>query len=433
MRKRSVSLLAVLALTLTLAAQTLAAGTFTNFVRTRAYANRFTDVSSGAWYQADVRDAYEYGIVDGTSASAYEPDASLTLAAAIKLAACIHSLYTTGRADFTPGEPWYGVYADYAKQNGIIAGDYANYGAAARRSDFALIFANALPEEGLAARNRVDDGAIPDVPASFSYAPAVYKLYRAGILTGNDAAGAFTPDSNIKRSEVAAMVTRMANPEARKSVTLILENADGGDSALTAEQVAAKCSPAVFFLMVFDKDGVPTATGSGFFIADGVAVTNYHVIEGAYSARITTSDKKEYKVLGVFDYSRGDDLALLKIEGAGFPTLELGDSRSVAQGSVVYSIGSPNGRENSFRNGIVANPERELNGRSYIESTAPIAQGSSGGALVNAEGQVIGVTSRGDLNDTSFNLAVPIHLTETLARLTAAPLSDLFAGGIKMD
>jgi hypothetical protein len=204
-----------------------AADGFDNFVKTRAYSEQFSDVPSAAWFYADVKSAYEYGIISGKSAAAFEPGANLTLAEAIKLAACIRSIYAAGNADFAQGTPWYKVYVDYAKNYGIIA-DYPNYEITVTRGGFAEIFAWTLPKEALAPINTVDDGAIPDVRTpnqglgSLRHPnwESVYILYRAGILTGSDAVGTFYPDNAITRGEVAALVTRMIDPSARKSVTL---------------------------------------------------------------------------------------------------------------------------------------------------------------------------------------------------------------------
>ncbi|MBQ6808515.1 MAG: S-layer homology domain-containing protein, partial [Firmicutes bacterium] len=102
----------------------------------------------------------------------------------------------------------------------IKDGEYTDMNAIATRAQFASIFAAALPAEALAAINAVEDGKIPDVKMADSYGAAVYKLYNAGILTGNDAVGTFAPMSNIKRSEVAAIVNRMMHAENRKTVAL---------------------------------------------------------------------------------------------------------------------------------------------------------------------------------------------------------------------
>ena len=80
------------------------------------------------------------------------------------------------------------------------------------RQEFAAIVANALPSEALPAINSVPFGSIPDVYRSDA---AIYKLYRAGILAGNDAAGTFRPNSPITRAEVATILVRMADPNAR--------------------------------------------------------------------------------------------------------------------------------------------------------------------------------------------------------------------------
>ena len=164
------------------------------------------------------------------------PAGAAQTAETLALAARLHSIYHTGEAAFTQGSPWYQVYVDYAVENGIIAANsYSDYNAAATRSQFAAILAKALPEEALEAVNTVEDGAIPDVPEGAANYDAIYQLYRAGILTGNDAAGTFTPNNTIVRSEVAALVTRMADPDLRRSVTLTAPVA--GLDTLTAEDL----------------------------------------------------------------------------------------------------------------------------------------------------------------------------------------------------
>ena len=77
-----------------------------------------------------------------------------------------------------------------------------------------------MPDAALPAINSIADGKIPDVKLSDSYGAAVYKLYNAGVLVGNDAKGTFAPMTNIKRSEVAAIVNRMMHKENRMSISL---------------------------------------------------------------------------------------------------------------------------------------------------------------------------------------------------------------------
>jgi len=182
----------------------------------------FVDVAVNAWFYNDVLVAWKDGLVNGRTETTYVPDGNITIAEAIKLASTMHQKYTAGAVTLTNGaEAWYSTYVEYAVANGIIKdGEYTDMNAIATRAQFASIFAAALPADALTAINAVEDGKIPDVKMADSYGAAVYKLYNAGILTGNDAVGTFAPMSNIKRSEVAAIVNRMMHVENRKTIAL---------------------------------------------------------------------------------------------------------------------------------------------------------------------------------------------------------------------
>lgn len=181
---------------------------------------RFSDVAAGKWYAAPVAKAYELGLMEGTSATKFSPHGNVTLAETITMAARIHSIYYTGAESFKPSGAWYQVYLDYALKNGII--DQATYKSdmnkAATRAQVAAIFANALPADGFIAINTVS--AIPDVKTTDGCGPAVYKLYKAGVLAGSDAKGTFHPTYTITRAEAAAIAGRMGDSSARVSVTL---------------------------------------------------------------------------------------------------------------------------------------------------------------------------------------------------------------------
>ena len=183
-------------------------------------ANPFSDVKGTDWFIDDVIYAVNLGLINGKTPTTFTPSDNLTYAEAVKLAACMHQFYTTGAISLTNGSPqWYSSYADYAKANGIISADF-DWNAPATRAGYLGIFAKALPEEALEAINDIEDGAIPDVAMTHPQAAAIYLLYRAGIVQGVDAAHACNPDSKIKRSEVAAILTRMMNEEARISFNI---------------------------------------------------------------------------------------------------------------------------------------------------------------------------------------------------------------------
>jgi len=181
---------------------------------TLAAVNPFVDVPEDAWYHDEVVKAVETGIINGKNATEFKPDDLLTYAEAAKLAACMNQVYTTGSVSLKNGDPWYKPYVDYCKENNIIFTDY-NYEENATRGGYMMIFANALPDSAFADLNKVPDGSILDVKNNAPYAIYVYKLYRAGIVTGVDAFHNCKPDDNIKRSEVAAIISRMMDEQKR--------------------------------------------------------------------------------------------------------------------------------------------------------------------------------------------------------------------------
>ena len=184
----------------------------------------FADVPSDSWYYSSVKAAWENGLIDGVTANEFKPNATLTVAQTIKLAAALHQLDRTGEVSLTSGGAnWYDSYVNYAVTNGIIEKDYANYtkaqmNAPVTRGEFVHIFHGA--EEAYKAINTVADNAIPDVKTTDKFAAEIYELYRAGILTGSDAKGTFHSASTIKRSEAAAILLRMFEASARVSIDL---------------------------------------------------------------------------------------------------------------------------------------------------------------------------------------------------------------------
>ncbi len=204
------------------------------------------------------------------------------------------------------------------------------------------------------------------------------------------------------------------------TVELVLES--GGDAApensdaLNAEEIYNKCASAVFYIEIYNKNGDAIASGSGVFIsADGKALTNHHVVKNAYSAKVTTNDGKTYAVSGYYDAQESLDMALIQVDGSGFSFLPMGDSTALTAGQTVFAIGSPKGLDDTISQGIISNVNRVLDGLSYIQMTAPISAGSSGGALIDSRGQLIGLNTASYLDAQNLNLAVPIHLSRQLS------------------
>ena len=220
MKKNIASFLLAAVLCLSFVPTAFAAADIGNFKKNADYVpGQFVDVAENDWYAQSVKTAYEWGLVKGNDESHFNPTGNITIAETITLAARLHSIYMDDHAEFTQTSVWYQVYVNYAIGNDIITENQFNdYNAIATRTQFAEILYASLPSKEFYKLNRVKE--IPDVDVSEPYFSTVLSLYNAGILTGSDSYGTFNPNSNIQRSEVAAIVTRIANPAMRVAFSL---------------------------------------------------------------------------------------------------------------------------------------------------------------------------------------------------------------------
>lgn len=213
-----------------------------NFKPVRTYSGQFQDVSAQSWYADTVAQAYSFGLIQGMSKTTFEPGGNLTVAECVTLAARLHSIYADDGMKFEASRPWYRVYVDYAMENRILLKEQSDYSRKISRAFFAQILARALPRDMVPAVNDVPDGAIPDVTEDLEAYDAIYRLYRGGVLLGNDKLGTFLPASKIKRSEAAAILLRMACPEQRLHFSLSTEitvyGKDGSTKVIPVTQLA---------------------------------------------------------------------------------------------------------------------------------------------------------------------------------------------------
>lgn len=188
------------------------------------------------------------------------------------------------------------------------------------------------------------------------------------------------------------------------------------------QELVARVSPAVVQILVTGYGAVEEtnrsetaliarqhAVGSGIIVdSDGYIMTNAHVVQGAQRVRVVLSMPSgdlpqitpvgkehvvEAKIIGVH---KDSDLALIKIDQKGLPTLELGTTRRIHQGQLVFAIGSPEGLENTVTMGVVSSVGRQPDPDKpmvYIQTDAPINPGNSGGPLVDMDGYVLGVNT----------------------------------------
>jgi serine protease Do len=162
--------------------------------------------------------------------------------------------------------------------------------------------------------------------------------------------------------------------------------------------------------------GVQHAQGSGFLIsADGLVLTNAHVVDGAKEVTVKLSDHREYKakVLGA---DKSSDIAVLKIDAHNLPAVTLGDSDKLGVGDYVLAIGEPFGLEETATAGIVSAKGRSLPGDGYvpfIQTDAAVNPGNSGGPLFDGSGAVVGINSQIYSNSGGYqgvSFAIPINL-----------------------
>ena len=187
---------------------------------------------------------------------------------------------------------------------------------------------------------------------------------------------------------------------------------------LNAKEVYAKCSPATVIITATNKSGA-VYTGSGFFIDNGLLVTNYHVIEGSSRIIVRTQEEKEYEVKEIVGFDAKIDLAILRVNSQN-PSLVLNQDGAVT-GEEIYALGSPLGLTGTLSDGMVSTSSRVIEGVDYIQITAPISPGNSGGPLLNGYGEVLGVNTMYLVNGQNLNFAVNIKELQKIS--TNRPMS----------
>lgn len=171
----------------------------------------FADVSADTWYYPYVQIAYEFGIIRGKSETEFDPDAGLTCAEAAKIAAVIHDKNRYDREEqgfVLIGENWYDAYVSYCYDNGIIEDHIVfDWNANATRAQLAYLFSRCDVNPYF-----INDVPITDIPDVYDTTPFAYEildLYNKGIAVGSDEFMAYYPDSQVKRSEAAALISRI--------------------------------------------------------------------------------------------------------------------------------------------------------------------------------------------------------------------------------
>ena len=205
-----------------------------------------------------------------------------------------------------------------------------------------------------------------------------------------------TREATCQKSGLKTFTCELCGDSYTESVSL---------EALSANEIFESSKNAVGEIITYNKSGNEIALGTGFvYGSNGKIITNYHVIEDAYSAKITINEQN-YNVQSILAYDKTIDLAILKIEANGLPVLNVCD-KTHNVGTAVYAFGSSKGLTATFSQGIITYADRELDGVHYIQHDAAISSGNSGGPLINEYGEVIGVNTMTIIDSQNLNFAI---------------------------
>lgn len=205
------------------------------FAVLREYDSSFTDVQETDWFAPSVISAYQYGLLDGRGAGTFVPGENITIAELLTISARLHCIYATGsdeilRTAADGAEPWYAPYVSYLQSSNLLDKRFDGfYLLPASRAQMAGIFAYALPEEWYEEPNAelvtsayASSDFIADVTEKTSYRSEILLLYRRGLLSGMDASGSFYPERSVSRAEVATLLTRVVDPQARLTLDWVV-------------------------------------------------------------------------------------------------------------------------------------------------------------------------------------------------------------------
>ena len=198
-------------------------------------------------------------------------------------------------------------------------------------------------------------------------------------------------------------------------------------------EIAREQSRAVVVVEALDERGSIIGQGSGFVVTpSGAVVSNLHVIRGASIVRVKLPNGDMYKTVDLVDFDENKDIVILKVKGFQLPIVRLGDSDQTEVGETIVAISSPEGLTNSISTGVISGV-RKLDTHRVFQITAPISNGSSGGALFDSSGAVIGIVTYLYAGGQNINFAVPINyargmisdrITKDLSKVTPAPPPD---------
>lgn len=193
------------------------------------------------------------------------------------------------------------------------------------------------------------------------------------------------------------------------------------DESQVISQIFEKKSDAVVLIAVASPEG--DRQGSGFFISrNGKIVTNYHLIQRARKVIVKLKSGIAFVPRRIVNLDPEKDIAVIQIEADTPAYFTMGNSNSVIIGQRVLTIGNPQGLESTVSDGLISSVRVNEFGMKIFQVSVPLSNGSSGGPLIDLNGDVIGITTAGISNGQNLNFAVPINYVQILLR---KPFDDM--------
>ncbi|WP_425448411.1 S-layer homology domain-containing protein [Dethiothermospora halolimnae] len=371
-------------------------------------------------------------IIQGDEHGYFNPNKTLTRAEMVTLIVRvlgldIDNIPSNGTFTDVPKGHWANPYIEAAHQEGIVNGiskDYFDVDGICTREEMTTLFVRALgitPDDIRVQLGRENLDKLEDKNQISDWAKDYVEFAMAkGIIHGTTNV-TFHPKGNAPREQAAVVTYRF------------LRSKDDILSSITDKKTIkeiAKYKDSVVMLESFNYDNQPISQGSGFYIGNGLFVTNYNVLLGSNNFVITDNEGDRYEVEGIARYDEDMDFAVVKTkEMVNMEPLKIGSSDMISKGDQIVTIGNPQGLQNTVSDGTVSgrrNLRYGYNGNlNLIQITTPISEESSGGALFNIHGYVVGITSD-VMGDGELNFAIPIdNFKEIIDQLKFAPFENI--------
>jgi S1-C subfamily serine protease/regulator of sirC expression with transglutaminase-like and TPR domain len=198
-------------------------------------------------------------------------------------------------------------------------------------------------------------------------------------------------------------------PSARGSVEL-----EAPSGLLSVSEIADLVKPSLVKITQVGREG-PYGIGSGFVVgSDGLIATNRHVIGEGRRIKVETSDGRQHEVSEVVASDARLDLAIVRVASRELKALVLADSRKARQGQPIVAMGNPMGMTYSVVEGVISEPQREIEGQPMLQVAVPIEQGNSGGPLLDRQGRVLGLLTLKSALSENLGFAMPVNALKLL-------------------